>query len=182
VFPTITHHVGRHAVGYLALFVALGGTSYAATAAPGGPPVGGAPAGGGGGANVGARARTTGPVQAKHGTSTEVALSGGSWTQNAGELELLAGTMVVTMPGNCTGGFGNALALSVDGQPVTFAPALSAPGAGSTTVTIPFAVGTLAEPGKDTPHTLTAKFTNTCSKDGEDFTVRAVQVDILKFR
>ena len=174
--PTIADHVRRHAVGYLALFVALGGTSYAAGAAAGGPTVGG------GGANVGARARNTGPVHAKHGTSTDVALNGGSWTQNAGELELLAGTMVVTTPGNCTGGFGNALALSVDGQPTTFAPALSAPGAGSATVTIPFAIGTLAEPGRDTHHTLTAKFTNTCSRDGEDFTVRAVQVDILKFR
>lgn len=33
-FPTAFHHLQRHAVGYVALVVALGGTSYAATSLP----------------------------------------------------------------------------------------------------------------------------------------------------
>jgi hypothetical protein len=120
-------------------------------------------------------------VQAKHGASTDVTLTGGSWTQPAGELELLAGTMVVKTPANCTGAFGNVLTLSVDGQTTTFAAAATALGSGATTITMPFAIGTLAEPGQDVPHTLTAKFANSCTKAGEDFTVQAVQVDVLKF-
>jgi hypothetical protein len=120
-------------------------------------------------------------VTAKHGGSTDVPLNGGSWKQSIGELQLLAGTMVVSTPANCTGGFGNALTLSVDGAVTTFAPVLTAPGAGATTVTIPFAVGTLGEPDRDASHTLTAKFANSCSKDGEDYAIKAVQVDVLKF-
>jgi hypothetical protein len=171
----IAAYLRRHAIAYVALFVALSGTSYALADQ-------GAPVAGDGGGNVAARARTTSEVRATHGTSTGVPLDGSSWAQSAGELELLAGTMQVTTPAACTGGFGNELVLSVDGQPTTFAVAVSAPGAGSTTVTIPFAVGTLREPDRDTPHELTAKFINTCSRDGEDFTVKDVQVDVLMFR
>ena len=195
----ITAHPLRITVGYLGLFLALvitlGGTAYAASvrrepggdrppapAQPENPPGPTSPVGGVGAGNIGARARSTSSVTAKHGGSSDVPLNGGSWTQSAGELELLAGTVVVTTPANCTGGFGNALTLSVDGQVTTFAPVVNAPGSGATTLTIPFAVGTLGEPDRDTPHTLTAKFGNSCTKDGEDFTIKAVQVDVLKFR
>src|SRR4051794_11748130 len=89
--------------------------------------------------NVGARARMTSPMVAKHGTSTDIALTGGAWTQAAGDLELLAGTMVIHTPTNCTGGFGNALTLAVDGTPATFAAAPAGlPGSGGVTTTVPF--------------------------------------------
>jgi hypothetical protein len=194
----LTAHPLRTTIGYLGLFLALvitlGGTAYAAgrrppdgrhapiPEQPANPSDPTGPIGGDGAGNIGARARTTSSVAAKHGGWTNVPLDGGSWTQPSGELELLAGTMVVATPANCTGGFANALTLSVDGQATTFAPAASAPGAGATTLTIPFAVGTLSEPDRDAPHTLTAKFGNSCTKAGEDFTVKDVQVDVLKFR
>lgn len=200
----ITTHLLRSIIGYLGVFLALGimlaGTSYAADRRPPAPgrsevprepadppdqpgPIADQPGpiAGDGASTIGARARSTSPVEARHGASTDVPLAGGSWTQPAGELELVAGTMVVKTPANCTGGFGNVLTLSVDGQTTTFAAAASGLGSGATTITMPFAIGTLAEPDQDTPRTLTAKFANSCTRAGEDFTVRAVQVDVLKF-
>jgi hypothetical protein len=130
-----------------------------------------------------ARVRSAAPVLAKHGTWTAVPLTASTWTQSGNELNLIAGTMDVTVPKSCAGGFGNALTLSVDDKAVTFATAPSpAPGAsGPSTVTMPFAVGTLSEPGKDAKHTLTAKFGSSCTQDGEDFTIDNVKVDVLKF-
>ena len=132
-----------------------------------------------GGSSIGARARSTSAVVAKHGGSADIPLTDNTWTQGADELELLAGTVVISNPASCTGGFGNVLTLTVDGKAVTFAAAPAAFQAGTTTV--PFLIGTLSEPGRDTTHTLTAKFANACTKGGEDFKVDNVQVDVLKF-
>ncbi|MDQ1514341.1 MAG: hypothetical protein QOE80_171 [Actinomycetota bacterium] len=129
--------------------------------------------------NIGARAHGT-SVVAKHGGSTDIPLSGDSWTQSPQELDLVAGTMDVGIPSSCTGGFANALTLSVDGKATTFAAAPGPP-TSSGTVTVPFLIGTLSEPGKGTQHKLSAKFANSCTKNGEDFTIKAVNVDILKF-
>jgi hypothetical protein len=129
--------------------------------------------------NIGARAHGT-SVVAKHGGSTVIPLSGDSWTQSPQELDLVAGTMDVGIPSSCTGGFANALTLSVDGKATTFAAAPGPP-TSSGTVTVPFLIGTLSEPGKGTQHKLSAKFANSCTKNGEDFTIKAVNVDILKF-
>ncbi|HEV7864533.1 MAG TPA: hypothetical protein VGR20_17625 [Acidimicrobiia bacterium] len=128
--------------------------------------------------NISARARGKSTL-AKHGGSTDIPLSGNTWTQAADEVELLAGTVVISNPGTCTGGFGNALTLSVDGNPTTFAAAPPAFKAG--TATIPFVIGTLSEPGRDTDHKLTAAFGNACTKNGEDYTVKDVKIDVLKF-
>jgi hypothetical protein len=129
--------------------------------------------------NIGARAHGS-SVVAKHGGSTDVPLTGDSWTQSPQELDLVAGTMDVAIPASCTGGFANALTLSVDGKATTFAAAPGPPASG--TLTVPFLIGTLSEPGQDTQHKLSAKFANSCTKNGEDFTIKALKVDVLKFR
>jgi hypothetical protein len=235
----ILFHVRSNLVGYLALFVALGGSSYAAVSlAPGSVrtralakgavthkklaansvnarnianrsltradfkagtlsgagakgdtgsgkrgktgrtgPAG--PAGPPGGAYIGARAQSTGTVNAPHGASTKVPLTGGAWTQAAGELDLLAGSVTVTTPPKCTGSFGNALVVTVDGQANTFGVPPQIPA--STSVTVPLVVGTLSDAGSSTQHTVTAALGNSCTKAGEDFKVTRVKLDVLKF-
>jgi hypothetical protein len=196
--------VRRNVVGYLALLVVLAATSHrAANLEPGsmrtaalvsatghadkpGPPSDGTgepapPAGNDepGNGNISTRARSTSPVRAKHGGWTDLKLTDNTWTQSADELELLAGTMVIKTPASCTGSLGNALVLSVDGIANTFAAAPPQPA--SATLTVPFVVGTLSEPGRDTEHKLAAKFGVSCTKDGEDYSVEDVKVDVLKF-
>jgi hypothetical protein len=61
---------------------------------------------------------------------------------------------------------------------VTFALAPTAPASG--TVTMPFNVGTLTETTQSTPHTVTASFGNSCTKDGESFTVSDVKLDVIR--
>jgi hypothetical protein len=226
-------HLRGNIVAYTALFLAVGGTSYAAVSLPAGSvtskalapgavthsklasnsvtasnvkqgsltsglfkpgtitnggvrgpagpqgpagPVG--PQGPGGGATVGARARATGSVTGAHGANTSVPLTGNTWTQGANELDLVTGSMTVGIPASCTGSFGNALVASVDGVPTAFATAPTAP-AGST-VTIPFVIGTLSESGQSAQHTVTTSFGNSCTKDGEDFTVKDVKLDVVR--
>ena len=219
-------HLKRNLVAYVALFVAIGGSSYAAVqltpgsvrtralaaravthsklannsitsknvanhsltsadvargllrrGAPGAKGPAG-PAGRNGGAYVGARARSKGTVQATNGATTNVPLSGGGWTQGANELDLIAGTMTVKTPATCTGSFGNALVVNVDGKATTFG---MPPQTASTTVTLPILVGTLTEPGDSTKHQMTAALGNSCTKQGEDFAVSNVKLDVLKF-
>src|SRR5690349_719145 len=173
----LTAHVRGHAVGYLALFIALGGSSYAAvrltpgsvnsaaiakravthaklarnsvtggnvargslTASdfkagtflqglkgdagdPGGAGADGleglaglkgdtgaqgaqgpqGPAGKDGSGAIAAKARLGNTVTAPHGSSTAVPLSGGTWTQSAGQINLLAGTVTLAVPASCT--------------------------------------------------------------------------------
>jgi hypothetical protein len=225
----------RNLVAYLALFVALGGSSYAAVRlTPGsvrtaalakgavtnnklavnsvssanivngsltradfksgalGPglapsPVKGdtgesgatGPAGRAGGATIGAKARSTGSVQAPHGGSTNIPLNGDSWKQEAGELDLIAGTVSVKTPPACTGSFGNALVINVDGKATTFGVPPNNPAASA--VSVPIIVGTVMEPGSSAQHHMTATMANSCTKDGEDFTVDQVSLDVLKF-
>jgi hypothetical protein len=165
----------------------LGGSSSGAKGAsgfagsPGSPGPGGAPGAQGlpGGASVGARARMSGAsVSAPNGASTGVPLSGNTWTQLSNELDLITGSMTVQVPATCTGSFGNALIVSVDGTPATFAAAATAPASG--TLTVPFNVGTLTEPGQSAAHTVTASFGNSCTKAGENYTVTGVKLDIVR--
>ena len=69
--------------------------------------------------------------------------------------------------------------VSVDGVPTTVAVAPATPA--STTVTVPFIVSELMQPGASQQHTLTAQLANTCSKSGEDYTVSNVKVDVVNF-
>ena len=235
----VVRHIRGNAVAYVALFAALGGTSYAAaTLAPrsvttqaiangavtqvklarssvgennlrkhsltaadfkpgalavavkGAPGASGAAGSNGsagppgvpgqdGSASIVARARGTGTVSAPHGASTSVPLTGASWTQAGNDLSLITGSMSLRIPPACTGSYGNALVISVDGVPNTFGLAPSSPA--STTVTVPFVVSELMEPGASAQHTVTAQLANTCTKSGEDYTVSNVKLDVLNF-
>jgi hypothetical protein len=239
----IISHLRGNAVAYAALFVALGGTSYAAariaagsvttralangavthtklsahsvgesnlvrrslTAAdfkPGallnafGPgaagaagPNGGAggvggpgragPAGQDGNASIVLRARGTGPVTIPHGSSTNIPLTGTTWTQAANDLDLVTGAMTIETPSSCTGSFGNAVLISVNGVPNTFVSAPTFPP--NTSVTMPVLVSDLTEPGSGANRTITAKLANACTKAGEDYTITNAKLDVVSF-
>jgi hypothetical protein len=231
--PTMPHriigHLRGNAVAYVALFAALGGTSYAATSLKPGSvrspaiargavthsklaansvtqanivkhsltssvfktstlksingssgaagPTG--PAGANGNASIVMKAAGTGTVTAPHGAGTDIPLSGATWTQGASDLNLIAGSVTIKIPSSCTGSFGNSVLVSVDGNTATFGVAPNAPASGS--VTVPIAVGELMEPGASTPHQLTAKLANSCTKSGEDYTVTGAKLDVLSF-
>jgi hypothetical protein len=136
-------------------------------------------AGADGNASIAAKARMSGSVSAPHGATTNVPLTSASWTQSAGTIQLLAGTVTMNIPASCSGSFGNTLNLAVDGTAQTFAVAPTAPASGS--VTVPFVVGTLSERTGDAQHTLSARFANSCTGDGQDYTVTDVKVDALNF-
>jgi hypothetical protein len=229
-------HLGNNAIAYVALFAALGGTSYAAvslspgsvhseTIAPGavthsklaarsvtekniakhsltatvfkpgtlrngangapgdngpaGAPGATGPAGQNGNGSVVLRSQSTGSVTAAHGATTPIPLSGNSWTQGASDLNLIAGSFTIKTPPACTGSFGNSVLISVDGTTTTFGVAPYAPA--SSNVTVPIAVGSLMEPGSGTPHQITASLVNSCTKDGEDFSVTGAKLDVLSF-
>ena len=242
-------HLRGNVIGYLALFVALGGSSYAAVrltpgsvrsaalakgavthaklasnsvtsanvkngglaasdfksgaflqglkgdVGPGGP--GGAkgldgisglkgdagpqgiqgPAGKDGSASIAAKARLANSVTAPHGSSTTVPLSAATWTQSAGQINLIAGSVTLAVPSSCTGSFGNEVVISVDGTPATLAVAPTVPA--GTSITMPILVGTLSEPDSDTQHTMTASFANSCTKSGEDYAVNGAKLDVI---
>jgi hypothetical protein len=155
---------------------ATGASGRDGAAGPSGPM---GPAGHDGSASIALRARSTGSTTAPHGTSTTVPLTGASWTQAANDLDLITGSMVVSIPASCTGSFGNSLVISVDGTPVTFALAPTIPA--STTQTVPFAVSELMEPGADTQHSIKAALANTCTKSGEDYSISNVKIDVVAF-
>jgi hypothetical protein len=48
-------------------------------------------------------------------------------------------------------------------------------------VSVPVLVGTLMEPGSSAQHHVTATLANSCTKDGEDFGVSDIKLDVLKF-
>jgi FtsP/CotA-like multicopper oxidase with cupredoxin domain len=125
------------------------------------------------------RATGNGSVAAPHGASTSVPLSGASWTQAAGDLDLVVGSVTLQTPATCTGSFGNALVINVDGNATTFAIAPTAPA--SSTVTMPIAVAGIMEPGASASHSVTASLANSCTKAGEDYTVSNVKLDVVKF-
>jgi hypothetical protein len=250
MFRRTAHHIRGNAVGYVALFTALGGTSYAAVtlnagsvttralangavtsaklaknsvgsanvrshslvandfksgalsgllgtagkagaaggagnsggAGPAGPTGPGGPSGSAGldgSASVVMTAHETGPVTAPHGASTAVPLAGASWTQAANDVNLITGSMDVGVPASCTGSFGNSLVVSVDGVPNTFALAPTAPA--SSTVTVPFVVSELMQPGASKQHTISASLANTCTKSGEDYSVSNVKISAVNF-
>jgi hypothetical protein len=231
----VLSHVRSNVIAYVALFAALGGTSYAAVrlapgsvttralangavtgaklaphsvsennvvrnsltasdfkpgvlrgvvglrgpAGPKGSPGTKGDPGQDGNGSVVLRSRGTDRVVAPHGASTDVPLTGTSWTQGANDLDLVTGSMQIETPGSCTGSFGNALVISVDGVPTTFALAPTFPA--NSTLTVPVVVSDLTEPGASRPHTITAKLANTCTKSGEDYTVSNAKIDVLSF-
>jgi hypothetical protein len=160
-----------------ALAVAVKG----AAGSPGsaGPPGPTGASGQNGSANIVARARGTGTITAPHGATTNVPLTGGSWTQGGSELSLITGSMTLGIPASCTGSYGNGLVISIDGVPNTFGVAPTSPA--STTVTVPFMVSELEDSGASAQHTITAQLADTCTKAGEDYTVSNVKLDVVNF-
>jgi hypothetical protein len=159
-----------------------GGTGPTGPAGPAGPTGVAGPAGPNGLDGNGAvqiRATGAGSVVAPHGASTSVPLSGGSWTQAASDLDLVVGSVTLQTPATCTGSFGNALVINVDGNATTFAIAPTAPA--SSTVTMPIAVAGIMEPGASASHSVSASLANSCTKAGEDYTVSNVKLDVVKF-
>ncbi|HEV7640823.1 MAG TPA: hypothetical protein VGO39_08160 [Gaiellaceae bacterium] len=162
-----------------------GGSGPAGPAGPAGPTGAAGPAGAAGAAGhdgngaVQIRATGSGSVVAPHGASTSVPLSGGSWTQAGTDLDLVVGSVTLQTPATCTGSFGNALVINVDGAATTFAIAPTAPA--SSTVTMPIAVAGIMEPGASASHSVTAALANSCTKSGEDYTVTGVKLDVVKF-
>jgi hypothetical protein len=231
----IIGHLRGNVVAYVALFAALGGTSYAAVnlkpgsvtsaaiargavthsklaagsvtegnlvkhslsaavfkagalkpfanangpAGPGGTSGPTGPAGADGNASIVMRSQASGGVTAAHGASTDIPLSGATWTQGPNDLNLIAGSVTIKTPSACTGSFGNSVLVSVDGATTTFGVAPYAPA--STNVTVPIAVGELMEPGSSTSHQITAKLANSCTKSGEDYGVTGAKLDVLSF-
>jgi hypothetical protein len=169
----------RGAAGTTGARGATGPTGAAGAAGPAGPTGATGTAGVAGSAAVQVRASSTGSVAAPHGATTSVPLSGGSWTQAAGDLDLVVGSVTLQTPSACTGSFGNALVINVDGEATTFALAPTTPA--SSTVTLPVAVAGIMEPGASTSRTVSAGLANTCTKSGEDFTVSNVKLDVVKF-
>ncbi|HYZ30288.1 MAG TPA: hypothetical protein VE570_14595 [Thermoleophilaceae bacterium] len=229
---SVVAHVRGNVIAYVALFAALGGTSYAAVklepgsvrtaalargavthsklagnsvtqrnivkgsltasafksgvlggtkGAPGGNGTPGAtgPAGANGTGSVVLKTQGTGSVTAPHGAATSIPLGASSWSQAGNELNLIAGAVTLKTPATCTGSFGNSVLINVDGATTTFAVAPTAPA--NATVTVPIAVGSLMEPGNTSPHQVTASLANSCTKDGEDFTVTGLKLDVLSF-
>lgn len=136
------------------------------------------PTGPAGGATTTMRTQSSGSVNATHGGSTNIPLSTTTWTQAAGELNLIAGVVTMHVPSSCTGSFGNALVINVDGSPTTIGLGPTAPASG--TLTVPVAVGTLAEPTAATSHQISASFANSCTKDGEDYGVSSVKLNVIR--
>lgn len=132
-----------------------------------------------GNASIVMAAHATGAVTAPNSAATSVPLAGASWTQSPNDVNLIMGSMSLGIPATCTGSFGNDLVVSVDGTPTTVAVAPTAPA--STTVTVPFIVSELMQPGASAQHTITAKLANTCSQSGENYTVSNVKIDVVNF-
>ena len=137
------------------------------------------PAGQNGSSSVGPSPRLTSQVTAPHGASTSVPINNTTWTQQAGELDLITGTLTLKVPASCTGSFGNALIVSVDGTAKTYAVAPTAPAGG--TVSMPLSVGTLSPSDTDAAHTLSAALGNSCTGSGEDYAVTGLKLDVVKF-
>jgi hypothetical protein len=111
--------------------------------------------------------------------ATNVPLTAGSWTQAANDVNLITGSMTMEIPQSCTGSYGNAVVMSVDGVPNTFALAPTAPA--NSTVTIPVLVSEVMEPGADVHHAITAKLQNSCTKSGEDYVLTDAKLDVVNF-
>jgi hypothetical protein len=135
------------------------------------------PRGRDGSASIAVQARLANSVTAPHGATTAVPLASATWTQSAGQLDLIAGTITLTVPSSCTGTFSNSLVISVDGQATTLAAAPTFPA--GTSATLPVVIGSLSEPDSDTPHTMTAALANGCTKSGEDYAVNGAKLDVI---
>ena len=134
------------------------------------------------GAAIVARTRLASPTTVGQGqTNVPVPLTGATWTQGATETDLVVGNVTVTMPATC-GGFipFSSVFLNVDG---VFLTSANVPPGGGGQVTIGFGGGIaygILETGTAASHTFTATANNGCTGAGEDYTIDAVTLDVVK--
>ncbi len=154
-------------VAMLALILALGGTAAASIKLA----ASGAHA-------VVARARSVGPVTAAV-SPIEDPLTGAMWKQGAEELQQITGRVVVTATATaCTETGRDIIQIEDSDEPVE---AIRPGGFGKgspTTITFPFTVRFLFEPGTVTNHTLTVRAFNGCPTEG-DFTINSASIDVV---
>ena len=231
---TLRLYLRQHHIGLLALFIALGGTSYAAvrlpaasvgtaqiknkavttgklapsavkkltgkagpagapgakgdTGAKGDPGVPGAPGTPGrDGAAVVARARSSAAVSAPASGTTPITLSGGSWTQQAGETDAIVGEIHVTKPADC-GDFSAITVQLLDGDTVI---AEATPKAVSDPTVAQFAAthggqyeGPVTLTSRETAlgHTLTARVVTDSCTGATPYRIDSVAIDVVAAR
>jgi hypothetical protein len=126
------------------------------------------------GAEVLARARATAPVAASGGAGADVPLTGNTWSQAAGEDEIVFGTVTLQAPAACNAGMDYfSVPIYLDGSLVSSFSAYSPP-SGTTTFVLPLAFA----PAADTSHTLVAKAQESCTS-GSHYTVTDLKLDVL---
>jgi hypothetical protein len=179
-------------VSVIALFVALGGTVYATTLAP--PNSVNSRAIINGQAkiadvrNVVDRARGSGSVSTGDGgfgSPVNYPLTKARWTQAPSEVDMVTGQVTYTTPATCgglTGGLG--VRVRVNGKEIGsslnsfgFDPA-------ATTVTrqLLASPSSIFEPGSARTRTLSAKIYDSCDTAGQNYTVKAVKLDVIAVR
>ena len=171
-----------------------GGTGPTGPTGPPGPTGERGPTGAAGGASIASRIRSVGPVMtATVGGGVGDPLTGGSWTQQAEELnEFVVGEVTFTRPGEqtCPGGQppSGAVNIFMDGQKIGAAGtsfSVGSPNTKSSAIVWSIDVW-LSEPGKVTSHTLTAGAEDKCPKPEETppfhFTVNSISIDVIGVR
>lgn len=113
-------------------------------------------------------------------------LTGNIWTQDAAELDLLFGEVMVTYPATCgkTGEYPSwgSVSLLVDGVSVASAYVYFYEGSANRQQTLAFSFypsNALLDPGAPLAHALTARVIDTCTGAGEEFTFDALKISVL---
>ena len=142
------------------------------------------------GAAVAARARSIAPLTLSNSPQDDP-LTGNTWTQQAGELDVLFGQVMVSNPTGCTdiviagppptsvpGSMSGEI--DVDGNPV--ATFISFPGGvGPTPTPVSVTPAAIFEPTASTPHTVTVKAQDNCNS-GTHFVLNSVSIDVMAAR
>ena len=114
---------------------------------------------------------------------TEYPLSGASWTQQAGEVDLLIGSADYTAPSSCTGpGVGNPWG-EIDGS-IGLTRVLP-PIAGERNVSLAVAgsaAGVISAPSAPTERTFRASVFTNCQGAGEAIVVHSMRFDLIRLR
>ncbi len=160
------------------------------------------------GARIVARFHSAEPVSTRSAASgaTPVTLTGASWVQRPGEVDIIGGLATVKLPSaatNCTSATGGEagrvrIALALDGQPLAGGNASAADTPALVTVNLLGSAGRrrpsepqpnerwLFEPPHRERHVLTATATDTCGENGgvaiEHFRIESISLDVIGIR
>jgi hypothetical protein len=116
-------------------------------------------------------------------------LTGSSWTQKAGETNVLYGQVTINIPSACDGFGSGALTVKVDGMNAGNASTIAAGPTLGSSVRVPinfpppgafgYIGGAFVAPTADTPHTVTAQVTDSCGGAGQHFTFDSLGIDVV---